>query len=164
MKNKKIHPVAIKTLVILMCIFIFSFSFKIIFPEYSLAINVTRSIKGFIFIINKNEMPNINNIAAFRAPKNSLENRFTFIKIIKGVSGDIVTVENNKDFFINGIYVGSAKKNSNNQKKLIPSSAGIIPKNYYFMSGTNVFSFDSRYKQIGLINEKNIIGRAYRVF
>lgn len=39
-----------------------------------------------------------------------------------------------------------------------------IPKGYYFLHGQHYPSFDSRYKEFGLINRNQILGRAYHLF
>lgn len=40
----------------------------------------------------------------------------------------------------------------------------LIPQSYYFMHGQQHPSFDSRYKEFGLIAESEIFGKAYPVF
>lgn len=40
----------------------------------------------------------------------------------------------------------------------------VIPKGYYFLHGQHHPSFDSRYKEFGLISKRQIIGKTYPIF
>lgn len=51
-----------------------------------------------------------------------------------------------------------------NRFKPLTTKNKLIPQGYYFIHGQVQPTFDSRYKEFGLINESQIYGRAYPIF
>ena len=85
------------------------------------------------------------------------------IKIIGGVAGDVVE-QKNREFYINGKYMGYAKPLSKKGKALEIGFNGTIPEGKYFLYTPHKDSFDSRYKAMGLIDESDIIGTAIALY
>lgn len=100
------------------------------------------------------------------------------VKQVGGVAGDSIVVRN-----WNGYEVGVPKPNKTSLIYILPTGAYptfdtlsghhftpltninmIIPNGCYFVHGQHHPSFDSRYKEFGLICDSQIYGRAYPVF
>ena len=80
----------------------------------------------------------------------------SFVKYIAGIAGDEISIVDN-DIYVGNSHIGKIAKAS----KLHPIATGRIPEGYVFMSGTHVYSFDSRYKEFGLIGVSQIRGKAF---
>lgn len=134
-------------------------------PIVSLNWNHTESLPGKVYAVVHDQKPNKGEMAAFYPPENPYyPKEMWFTKIIVGVPGDVITHQG-RDVLINGNLVGEAKAtDSGNRRPLDMVNAGIIPAGYYFVWTPHARSYDSRYADIGLIHEKRIIGRAYRLF
>jgi conjugal transfer pilin signal peptidase TrbI len=134
---------------------------------FKIAFNWTDSIPGNVFLIVKNVKPEKGELAAFNIPENDFYKNIWFTKYVAGVEGDkfsTVEKEGLLHIYLNDEDMGIIKSKSRNGIDLEPVTFGLIPKGYYFMWTPHVDSFDSRYAQIGLINEKNIIGSAIALF
>ena len=79
----------------------------------------------------------------------------SFVKYIAGTSGDEISIVDN-DVYVGSTHIGKIS----NASKLHPITLRKIPEGYVFMSGTHVYSFDSRYKEFGLIPISQIQGKA----
>ncbi|MCR5224749.1 MAG: S26 family signal peptidase [Alphaproteobacteria bacterium] len=78
-----------------------------------------------------------------------------FLKYLVGTAGDSIKNINNN------IYVGNSKVGYAETNNVItPINNGIISEGYVFVAGTHEKSFDSRYKEFGLIKVNDIRGRA----
>jgi len=131
---------------------------------FSLGFNITESIPGSVFFIKKStDDINVNDMVAFWPPENKLYKNHYFVKYVRGVGGDVVTM-NGQDFFINDEFVGRVKKVSRSGIRLSALGEGVIPDGYFFMWTPHKYSFDSRYKEIGLIPASSVIGTAHRIF
>jgi conjugal transfer pilin signal peptidase TrbI len=78
------------------------------------------------------------------------------------VGGDLITRAGPR-FYLDGEYLGEAKKYSLEGFPLVPSEGGVILKGRYFMWTPHKDSYDSRYQDIGTISSDRIVGTAYRV-
>lgn len=109
-----------------------------------------------------------NDIIAFNANSDVV-----YIKRVIAIPGDTVYSENNK------IYVNNIEIDENYLKDVVTDEFSFedicyidgcelnkIPDNYYFVLGDNrEDSIDSRYKMIGLVEKKNIIGKVkFKIF
>ncbi|MDV7546769.1 signal peptidase I [Acinetobacter pittii] len=133
---------------------------------YSLALNTSQSLSGTVYLVNQNDKKVVRNqLVAFVAPKTKYYSDYNrFIKYTWGVAGDDVQFDKNGTFYINGMKKGVAKSFTKHYEPLEHSESGTIPKGKFFVGTNHLDSFDSRYKLIGNIDEKNIIGRAYLLF
>ncbi len=132
--------------------------------RYQVAFNTSASVDGFIFLIDRKRTVSKGDLVAFYPPiqgGNFINNKF--LKYVVGVDRDVVTVNKNNDFFINGEPLGRAKTTSKDGRTLLASTGGTIPKGFIFTWTPHPDSFDSRYQEIGLIHENDIIGRATRL-
>jgi len=84
--------------------------------------------------------------------------RQPFFKIVRGLPGDRITVENRR-VFVNGELVGVAKPQTFDHRPLAPIDAGVIPPGHLFVQGSSPDSFDSRYAQSGLVRQEQLLGR-----
>lgn len=132
--------------------------------NYQFAWNKTESLPQKLFIIKMGELPLKYDYIMFYAPSTStLKSKSTVIKKVIGVSGDVVT-KTEQTFYINDKKIGIAKTHSLKGRLLREGKVGIIPKGKYFVWTPNKNSYDSRYDEIGLIDERYIIGVAYPLF
>jgi type IV secretory pathway protease traF-like protein len=129
--------------------------------RYQLAINVTDSLPGTIFLIDKKDkVVSRGRYVAFAwksaAP---VPDGVTVIKRVAGIEGDQVTVIN-RTVFINAQKVGIAKTHSRTGEPLTVISEAIIPFGYFYATADHQDSFDSRYAKPGLISTSAVRGRA----
>lgn len=145
-------------------LFVFGLSHGV--AGYSVAFNTSKSLGGWVYLINQNEKHiKKGELVAFIAPKNKYYSNYNrFIKYTWGVAGDNVQFEKNGTFLINGQVKGVAKSLTKSFEPLVHADGGVIPEGKFFAGTNHLDSFDSRYKLVGNIDEKNIIGRAYLLF
>lgn len=131
---------------------------------YLIALNLTESLPGTIFLIEKGVMPEHGELVAFRwEPDWPYPHGSIFVKKLVGLPGSVVTA-NGRDFFVDGDSVGRAKERARTGEALDIGPTGHIPDGYYYVAGTHPDSLDSRYRLTGWIGRNQIVGKAYRVF
>ncbi|WP_426078217.1 conjugative transfer signal peptidase TraF [Janthinobacterium sp. PSPC3-1] len=87
-----------------------------------------------------------------------------FFKIVRGVAGDKVTVLGRR-VYVNGEEVGLAKTHTSVKHiPLDPIADIVIPPSYFYVQGTGVDSFDSRYRINGLVPARAILGVVIPLF
>lgn len=89
--------------------------------------------------------------------------RQPFFKRIRGLPGDVVT-EADRVVAINGVPVGIAKTHTFDHRPLTPLSPTVIPPGSYYVEGTSADSFDSRYRESGLVRRERILGTVIPLF
>lgn len=136
---------------------IYLFILEIIFitilaSQICIVFTTSPSVPYKLCLLIYNLKPHKGDLCAFK-----FKNR-RFIKYILGTAGDrisnvqgIISVGSNK--------VGKVQVKNN----LTPINEGIIPDGYIFVAGTHPDSFDSRYKEFGLIREADLEGKVYGI-
>jgi signal peptidase I len=77
------------------------------------------------------------------------------VKYLIGLLGS--RIKNSKDVVcVDDYVVGQARRT----KSLTPVSSGVVPEGQVFVAGTHRFSFDSRYGEFGLVDVKDMRGKA----
>jgi len=131
---------------------------------YLIAFNLTESLPGTLFLIQKGTLPNRGDLVAFRweahwpYPQGSL-----FVKRLIGMPGSIVSARD-RDFFVDGDPVGRAKERARTGEALEIGAVGMIPEAHYYVAGEHPDSLDSRYRLTGWVARQQIVGRAHRIF
>jgi conjugal transfer pilin signal peptidase TrbI len=136
---------------------------------FIVSINLSDSLPGRLYLIQKGVSPGLNDFAAFQYKGGGPYASGTrFLKLVKGVPGSQVTSVRNdvgfSDFYVDGAFVGRAKLRSRSGSTLEPGPIGEIPPRHYYMSAPNSDSLDSRYALVGWIDESSVIGRAIEIF
>lgn len=132
--------------------------------HYLLAVNLTDSLPGTLFLIEKDVLPVRGELIAFRweanwpYPRGSL-----FVKRLVGWPGALVSARG-RDFFVDGEPVGQAKERARSGEPLAPGPVGVIPEGHYYVAGLHPDSLDSRYRLTGWVSRRQIVGRARRLF
>lgn len=132
---------------------------------FKLGINASKSLPETAYLIFKtNHDVKVNDYVSFRwhggGPYLA---GVSFTKIIKGVSGDIVTIKD-RDIYINGVYISTAKARATTGQILELGPQGVIPPGKYYVHGTNPDSLDSRYAITGWISADQVVGKAKPIF
>lgn len=130
-------------------------------------INVSHSLpqKFFVYRVNDKAL-NRNDIVAFDADNIAgISDGITVFKIVVGLPQEKVIVKNGL-VFINNKKVAAINESIAYFGKIHPIEDQIIKPDCYFVVGSNqIFdSYDSRYREFGLICKKSIIGKAYGFF
>ncbi len=134
-------------------------------PWFELIVNRSDSLPGFLFLLDKTEIPKCGDSTVFKMPP---ESRFyreaRLIKIIQGCAGDVISVQD-REIFINRQAVGIAMPRSSNHKHILFTiSEGVIPAGQVYLTAPHALSYDSRYASFGLRSQQELLGRAYRLF
>lgn len=131
---------------------------------YLVALNLTESLPGTIFLIEKGVIPQRGDLVAFRWEANWPYPRgCIFVKKLVGLPGSIVSAKG-REFFVDGAPVGRAKERARTGELLEMGPRGKIPVGRYYVAGSQLDSLDSRYQLTGWIWQDQIVGKAYRVF
>jgi conjugal transfer pilin signal peptidase TrbI len=132
--------------------------------HFMFGLNASPSLPVGLFLIHKGTAPVQGHYVAFRwAGGGPHTAGTTFVKVIAGMPGDVVT-RIDRDFFINGSHVGRAKPFSRQDVPLEPGPTGTLPAGRYYVRAPHPDSLDSRYRLTGWISQSQIIGRAYALF
>lgn len=136
---------------------------------FTLTINVSDSLPGTIFLVQKGAKPGKGDLAAFRYNGGGPYKRGAmFLKRVVGTPGATVTSHDvgygYRDYFVDGEFVGRAKPLSTAGKPLQPGPVGVIPQGHYYMAAPNPDSLDSRYALVGWVADNQIVGRGIRIF
>ena len=132
--------------------------------HYKFGINVTESLPARLFLIHRGELPGRGNFVAFRWPGGGpYPAGATFVKVLAGVPGDVVT-QVDGEYFINCYPVGKAKSVSRQGTALEPGPTGTLPGGSYYVRAPHPDSLDSRYAITGWVSHAQIIGRAHALF
>lgn len=127
-------------------------------------LNASSSLPDTFYLTSIGVEPKKGEKALFHPPRNKFyPEEMEFMKIVAGVGGDIIKINENK-LFINDVDLGVIKHLSSSGDELFPIEEGVIPTGYFFMWTPHVNSYDSRYKSIGLIHEDSVIGVSRSVF
>lgn len=86
-----------------------------------------------------------------------------FFKVVRGLPGDTVTVQD-RSVFVNGVPAGLAKRHTQDRIPLSPIAPMVIPSGHFYMLGTGVDSFDSRYRESGLVRAEQVLGTVRPLF
>ncbi|MBL8528846.1 MAG: S26 family signal peptidase [Burkholderiales bacterium] len=132
--------------------------------HFSFGLNATPSLPHHLFLIHNGELPQRGQYVAFRWPGGGpYPAGVTFVKLLAGLPGDRVT-RVDRDFYVNGIPVGTAKVVSRRGDPLELGAIGVLPAARYYVQAPHPDSLDSRYRLTGWISADQIIGRAYAIF
>jgi len=86
-----------------------------------------------------------------------------FFKMVRGLPGDRISVDG-REVRVNGEPVGIAKTHAFDRRPLEPIAAGVIPPGCYYVQGLSPDSFDSRYRESGLVRAEQVIGVVDPIF
>jgi len=120
---------------------------------YGLRLNLSPSLPHKLYFSFPSTNPQIGQIVSFKKPESSV----TFAKVIVGAPGDIIAVENCK-VSVNGIESGEILYGFD------PIKDQIIPEGYYFLMGSHLESFDSRYAVFGLVPQEDMEEKLCPIF
>lgn len=132
---------------------------------FYIGINFTESLPWRVAIVKKwDHTVNRGDVVAFRWNGGGpYPAGLTFTKIVKGVAGDVVTLQG-RDFYVNGEKVATAKERSRRGVVLEAGPTGVIPPGRFFVWTSHPDSLDSRYAIAGWIDVKDVVGKAVVVF
>lgn len=86
-----------------------------------------------------------------------------FFKRVRGLPGDVITVAG-RLVYVNGEAVGFAKTHAHDRHPLAPIQPMVIPAGHYFVQGSSADSFDSRYRESGLVRADQVLGVVVPLF
>ena len=136
--------------------------------NFKLAVNVTDSLPGKVYLIAKGVLPQARNepvAFVWHDPKRQTQypDGVTFLKLVGGMPGDEIT-HDGRLISVNE-WTLTPKEFAKTGVKLDPNPAsGPIPPQSYFVVGMHKDSLDSRYAMVGLVYQKQVIGKAYALF
>jgi Type IV secretory pathway, protease TraF len=137
--------------------------------HFIISINVSDSLPGTVFLVQKGANPTKGDLAAFRyAGGGPYQRGVLFLKRMVGMPGSTVNANDAgggyTNFFVDGQFVGRSKPKARTGERLLPGPSGVIPPGHYYMAAPNPDSLDSRYALMGWVSDAQIVGRAFRVF
>ncbi|MDD5394861.1 MAG: S26 family signal peptidase [Thiothrix sp.] len=140
-------------------------------PYIRIGINASDSLPGWVYVAYPGDKAHLqvgDTIGFYPAPNRFYPPSFLFIKLVAGIAGDRLTW--GKDypagttFYINGQEFGRAKPQARTGEPLQHTPAGTVPDGAVFVWTPHPDSFDSRYADMGLIPNSQVVGRAQRLF
>lgn len=133
------------------------------YPTYQVHINVTDSLPGFVYLLKQTNDVMCGDTVIFKLPNNvPYYAEKHLLKHIAGCPGDLVNVRN-RDVYVNNQFAGTAKIRSRSGNPLTVIEDGTIPNGFYYVWSPNSDSYDSRYREMGLVSEKLFVGKAKRI-
>lgn len=121
--------------------------------------NISQSLPFSYFVGVKISEPRVGMYVTFYHP----EIKGLLVKRITGLFKDKISIEKTS-IFINGEFKGTAKSISSSGFPLSVIESQTIPQGYAFVQGLHPDSFDSRYKEFGLIPLSQIKEQVWPIF
>lgn len=113
---------------------------------YGIRFNLSDSLPYSLFFSMPVKYPlHYGQIIAFNMQKSPV----TFAKTILGLPKDRLSIQNNC------IYINDSNKGCLIEG-FVPIEEGVIPEGFYFVMGSHPESFDSRYREFGLVPQSSI--------
>jgi conjugal transfer pilin signal peptidase TrbI len=135
--------------------------------NYMLGFNLTPSLPQHVFLIRYQDTVSRGDYVVFRwhgGPP--YPDGFKTTKRVVGVPGDVVS-RHGRQFTVRG-QVYYAKETGLTGRRLepnpLPEGDGRIPHDKFFVVGDHEYSIDSRYLLVGLVDRRDIVGRAIPLF
>lgn len=140
----------------------------VLLTQVHFSINKTQSLPYKIFIC-------VHGIALHRGDFVSIHNHPTrylgkihYTKRLMGLPGDKILIHHKKAYINtrtgHNHLIGSLLQKTKDGKPLHSISETTIPEGYVFVSADHPRSFDSRYKEFGLVKQENIWGKCFGFF
>lgn len=126
----------------------------------TIRINITPSLPSKVFLVIKGMQPHRGDYVAFTVHTKFFPDNPDFVKIMKGVEGDVVTAQG-RALFVNSEPVGVAKEKSMKGIPLEMTTPKVIGTGEFYAYAPHKDSLDSRYTEVGYPNTSQIIGRAF---
>lgn len=137
------------------------------FNYYRIIFNCTNSLPETVFIANVGDKNlQINDfVVAYSKGLPNLPDNIQLIKLIAGIPNDVISYKSDMLYINNKICCKvNAKKAIWGDIHPITLTQMKIPNGCYFVKGKSSNSFDSRYKEFGLICKEQILGKAAPLF
>ena len=83
-----------------------------------------------------------------------------YLKTVRGLPGDRVSVGPDRTVSVNGVPLGRAKTHALDGRPLRAIAPGTVPDGHYFVWAAHPDSHDSRYAEVGLVPRTALRGRA----
>ena len=133
--------------------------------RFEFAINVSQSLPGALYLIEKGDLPKQGEYVAFTYQSDFLYPQGTrFLKRVMGTAGDSVQSRDHK-YYVNGAFVGEAKPTTSTGRPIRELGFhGVIPAGHYYTMADHPLSLDSRYEAVGLVSTNQVIGKAFKLF
>lgn len=136
----------------------------VIHNQISIVFNKSYSLPGRVFLVLKGVEPKRGDLFGFRYAGTDFYKRGrVMVKMLKGVEGDELRTVG-REIWINDHYVSKAKTVSLDGKPLTMTHERKLEHGEFYAHGTHIDSYDSRYENMGIIQQNQIIGKAFRVF
>lgn len=124
----------------------------------TLAVNCSHSFNYKYFLLANSKSFKRDDLVQITGHDTTYFKGIKFIKQVKGVAGDLLTVTNN-NIAINSQIVGRLVPKTQTGQILTPIKTKLIPEGYVFVLAPHSRSFDSRYQEFGLVKTSCITGR-----
>lgn len=131
--------------------------------SYMIGFSATPSLPYSVFLVDKKDTKFLkNNLIVFSYPGKDIYNYKhgnQFVKVVSCMPNELLQTNNNFEYFCNGQKISQAQFVDSKGEKL-PHFVfnGPIPKDNYFVLGTHLKSWDSKYW--GFVSKDRIIGTA----
>lgn len=129
---------------------------------FQILYNRTNSIPYKIFIVVKNGKFKRGDYVAISGHQSKYTKNIHFTKIVAAMPGDLLKVLDNVLYFNNQQV--QIRELTIDNRTLTPLIGTVVPEGEYLVLGEHDSSFDSRYREFGLVKHANITGRAIPIF
>jgi conjugal transfer pilin signal peptidase TrbI len=132
--------------------------------KFSILINTSESLPKKVFLLSKRSLPSKHgDYIVYELPNNKRFGDQKFIKLVGGIEGQELVVKD-KNYYIDGKFLGVAKKSDASGISVELQPEGIVPEGHYFAYTLHKDSYDSKYKEVGFISSSNVLGTAYAIY
>lgn len=139
------------------------------FVQHHLHVNLTTSLPWTLVWLDYGARPQTGDLVIYRYagepwPEYGYLDGVRFFKRVAGLEGDIVSVSDERIVTVGKTVIGYAKVKTVKGDRLDPIESGKIPHGYFFAQADSADSFDSRYRNSGLVPLDRVIGVAHPIF
>ena len=124
-----------------------------------LHVNTSWSDDSWGYLVLPVGHPAIGETVLFEPPA-ALGAKTPYLKTVRGLPGDIVSVDDDRTVRLDGAPVARAKRHALDGRPLEAIGPGIVPEGHFYLHGDHADSHDSRYAEIGLVPRERIVGWA----
>lgn len=125
------------------------------------------SVQPSLVLVVRGSVVSVGDLAAYRYPGATIGDYRAGDPMIHWAiagEGSTISLAENRAVFVDGRPVGVAKPTTYRGQPLEAVKPRVIPKDHFYVMGTDSNSLDSRYERAGLVARSNLIGRAIVLF